>query len=546
MSAQKETDAKSTWGFDLVAGLTVAAVVLPKALAFATVAGLPVSVGLYTVFLPMLIYAVLGSSKVLSVSTSSTIGILTGVQLLLVVPDGDPQALLTASVTLTALVGLILILASVLRLGFVANFISTPVLTGFKAGVGIVIVLDQLPKLLGFHVESEGFFHTVFNIVTQLPQTSFTTLAVALVTLALLFGFERFFPRIPAPLVAVAACIAAVWYFNLGEQGVAIVGEIPQGFPSLVMPELALVRDLLPGAIGIALMSFTESTAAARAFLGPNDPPLNANRELLATGAANLGSAFIGAMPGGGGTTQTAVMRASGARSQVASVMCALVALATMMFLAPVLAMLPYATLGAVVIAYSVGLIKPSEFLAIRSVRKMEFYWAVVACLGVLFFGTLEGIVAAIAVSMLGLAAQTAKPKVSVIVRKLGEDVLRPLDTKHNDNEDIPGLLIVRPEGRIYFVNVQYVADEISRLVKLHQPKVVVLDMSRVSDIEYSALQILVEGESKVSEPGAELWVADLNPEVLEVVRRVGLAERLGPRLLYNARSAIARYKEQH
>ena len=529
---------------DVVAGLTAAAVVLPKAMAYATVAGLPVAVGLYTAFIPMILYALLGTSRVLSVSSTTTLAILAGTQLGLVVPDGDPARLLTATATLTAMVGVFLLLASVLRLGFVANFISTPVLTGFKAGIGLVIVLDQLPKLLGVHIEKAGFFRDVLSVVQHLPETSLLTLAVAVGTLLVLVGMERFWPRAPAPLVAVGGAIAASWLFSLQAKGVSIVGLIPQGFPSLTMPDAGLVWQLVPGALGIALMSFTETIAAGRAFAAPSDPPIRSNRELLATGVANLGGALTGAMPGGGGTSQTAVVRSAGGQSQKASLVTAAAAVATMLLLAPLLGLMPNATLAAVVIVYSVGLIKPAEFRRILRVRTMEFRWALVACLGVLVFGTLKGILVAIIVSTIGLASQAANPRVYVIGRKRGADVLRPLTPEHPDDETFEGLLILRPEGRLFFVNAQGIADQINALVTQHQPRVIALDMSRVPDLEYSALQMLIEGVQRATDRGVTVWLAALNPAVLQVVRNAGFDQQLGAdRLLFNAREAIARYQ---
>ena len=530
--------------FDVVAGLTAAAVVLPKAMAYATVAGLPVAVGLYTAFVPMIVYALLGSSRVLSVSSTTTLAILTGTQLGLVVPDGNPAMLVTATATLTAMVGAILLLARLLRLGFVANFISSPVLTGFKAGIGLVIVLDQVPKLLGIHITKQGFFADLLSVAHHLPDTSLLTLAVAVATLIVLIGMERLWPHSPAPLVAIGGGIAAAWFFGLQALGVSTVGLIPQGFPSLTLPDLALVQQLAPGALGIALMSFTETIAAGRAFARPDDPPINANRELVATGAANLGGALLGAMPAGGGTSQTAVARAAGARSQKASLVTAGTAVATMLLLAPLLGLLPNATLAAVVIVYSVGLIQPLEFLAIRRVRTMEFRWAIAAALGVLLLGTLQGIVVAIILSLIGLASQSAFPRVSVIGRKRGADVLRPVSPEHPDDETFEGLLIVRPEGRLFFVNAQYVAEQLGVLIAQYKPRVIALDMSRVPDIEYSALQALMEGEKRMTDRGAVVWLAGMNPGVLEVVRKAGLDQRLGrERMLFNARAAIERYQ---
>ena len=290
-------------------------------------------------------------------------------------------------------------------------------------------------------------------------------------------------------------------------------------------------------------MSFTETIAAGRAFAGRQDPPINANRELIATGAANLGGAFMGAMPAGGGTSQTALVRAAGGRTQKTSLVTAGMAVATMLLLAPMLSLLPHATLAAVVIVYSVGLIQPSEFLAIRTVRTMEFRWAVIACLGVMLLGTLKGIVLAIIVSVISLASQAANPHIHVIGRKRGTDVLRPLSPEHPDDETFPGLLIVRPEGRIFFLNAQHISQKIQDLTKKHTPRVLLLDMSSVPDLEYSALQMFIEGERQFAEHGIRVWLCGLSETVLEVVRNSSLANQLGrDRMLFNAQRAIEQY----
>lgn len=537
----------STSRLDVVAGLTAAAVVLPKAMAYATVAGLPVAAGLYTAFVPMAIYGLLGTSRVLSVSSTATLAILTGTQLGLAVPGGDPSRLVTATATLTALVGLMLLVAALLRLGFVAYFISTPVLTGFKAGIAFVIILDQLPKLLGIHIEKHGFFRDLVQVAHHLPGLSRLTLLVAAATFAVLIVLDRLRPRSPAPLIALALAIAASWYFHLQDQGVSIVGTIPVGLPHFTPPDLGLLSLVAPGAVGIALMSFTETIAAGRAFARVTDPPIVPARELVATGAANLGGALFGSMPAGGGTSQTAVVRASGGVSQAASLVTAGAAAATMLLFAPVLGLLPNATLAAVVIYYSAELVKVAEFRAIRRVRAMEFYWAIVACIGVLLLGTLQGIVAAVVLSGIALASQTAHPRLSIIGRKPGADVLRPLSSRHPDDETFEGLLIVRPEGSLFFLNVEDVAARLAALVQEHHPRVLLVDMSRVPDLEYTALDAFLKHEIRAGERGASLWLAGLNPDVLEMVRRSGLAERLGSdRMFYNARAGLKHYQSLH
>jgi sulfate permease, SulP family len=250
-------------------------------------------------------------------------------------------------------------------------------------------------------------------------------------------------------------------------------------------------------------------------------------------------------MPAGGGTSQTAVVRSVGGRTQKASLVTAAAAAATMLVLAPFLGLLPQAVLAAIVIVYSVGLIDPAEFVSISKIRTMEFTWALAAFAGVLLFGTLQGIVVAIVLSLIGLSSQVANPRVYVIGRKRGEDVLRPISPAHPDDETFAGLLIVRPEGRLFFANAQQVGDQIRALVAEHRPKVLAVDMSRVFDIEYSALKMLMEGEQRMTEEGVTVWLAALNPNVLECIRSAGLADRLGrERLLFNARAVIRKYQE--
>ncbi|MBS0452635.1 MAG: SulP family inorganic anion transporter [Proteobacteria bacterium] len=529
---------------DVVAGLTVAAVVIPKALAYASVAGLPIQVGLYTAFLPMVIYAFLGTSRPLSVSTSATLAILTAAALGKVVPDGNLASLTTATATLTALVGVTLLLASLLRLGFVANFISDPVLTGFKAGVAIVIVADQLPKLIGIHFAKGPFFHSVYEILAGLPHLSPATLAVGVGTVCVLLILEHLWPKAPAPLIAVALGIAAVPLLNLSSHGVEVVGNVPTGLPPLTLPDRSMILALWPPAVGIALMSFTETIAAGRAFVRDDEPMPSANRELLATGAANLGAAFLGAMPGGGGTTQTAVNRLVGARTQVAELVTAAATLCTMLVLGPFIAMMPHATLAAVVIVYSVTLIKPSEFRAILSIRKTEFVWALVAAVGVVLLGTLQGIEVAITVSLLALAHQVSDPTLNVLGRKPGTRLFRPTSPEHPDDEKINGLLILRPEGRIFFANAERLAHKMSQLISEANPRVIVLDLRAVFDIEYTALKMLTAAEKKTRESGKEVWFVGMTPGVMQLVRRSPLNDALGQeRMFARLEDAVAKFE---
>jgi high affinity sulfate transporter 1 len=530
---------------DVTAGLTAAAVVIPKAMAYATIAGLPLQVGLYTAIVPMVVYALLGTSRSLSVSTTTTIAILAAAELGRAAPGGDAGALIVAGATLAALVGAMLVLAAVLRLGFVANFISEPVLTGFKSGIGLVIVVDQIPKLLGVHIEKAGFFRDLLAITHALPHTSVATLLLAVLLLALIFGLERFAPRAPAPLIAIAIAIAASGLFGLSEAGVSTVGRIPGGLPTLVWPRLDLVGEMWPAAAGIALMSFTETIAAARAFGAAGEPRPEPNQELLAVGLGNVAGGLFGAMPAGGGTTQTAVNRKAGARTQVAELVTAAAAVATLLLLAPVIALMPQAALAAVVVAYSLDLIRPAEFGEIRRVRRIEFRWALIAFAGVVLLGTLKGILVAVIASLLALAQQAYNPPVYVLGRKRGTQVFRARSKEHSDDETWPGLLILRTEGRLFFANAQRVADKMRLLLEQAKPSVVLLDCSAVIDIEYTAVKMMIEAEEKLRGEGIAVWLAALNPEALAVVQRSRFGETLGrERMFFNLETAVGRFEQ--
>ncbi|MGB4074830.1 SulP family inorganic anion transporter [Pseudomonas sp.] len=537
-------DYQPSWlRLDVIAGLTAAAVVLPKALAYATIAGLPVQVGLYTAFIPMLIYALFGSSRPLSVSTTTTIAILAG-SALAQVSASDPAALITASATLALLVGGFLVLAGILRLGFVANFISEPVLVGFKAGIGIVIVLDQLPKLLGIHIHKGSFTHNLLATVEGIPQASLPTVAMALFMIALLLLMKRFTPRAPAPLIAVAVGIGSMSLFGLERFGVATVGVVPTGLPALTLPDWQLLAQLWPAAAGIALMSFTETIAVGRAFCKSDEPTPQPNRELVATGFANIGGALLGAMPSGGGTTQTAVNRLAGARSQLAGLVTALLALGTLLLLAPFISLMPDATLAAVVIVYSVGLVDPVEFREILKVRRTEFIWAMVALAGVVLIGTLQGIIVAIIVSLAALAYQMSDPPVYVLKRRPDSNVFRPRADQYPEDEDFPGLLLLRPEGRIFFANAERIGQKIQPLIAEAQPRVVVIDLGGVFDLEYTALKMLTESEKRQREKGVTLWLVGMNPSVLAMVKQSPLGQALGSeRMFFNLEEAVAHYE---
>ena len=304
------------------------------------------------------------------------------------------------------------------------------------------------------------------------------------------------------------------------------------------------MNQLWPAALGIALMSFTETAAVGRAFVNDDEPPPRANAELFATGMANIGGAFLGSMPGGGGMSQTAVNRMTGAKSQLAGLTTATMTLLTMLLLAPLLGLMPHAVLAGIVIVYSIGLIRPADFRSILGIRRTEFIWAVCAFLGVMLIGTLPGILVAIIASMVALAHQSANPPMYVLGRKPGTNVFRPRSPEHPDDDSYPGLLMVRLEGRIFFLNVERIAVRLRQMIAADNPRVIVLHMRGVFDLEYSALKMLVAAVQRQHEAGVSVWFAGINPDVYEVMKRSSMGKSLGPEcFVYNLEIAVNNFR---
>ena len=529
---------------DLMAGLTTAAVVIPKSMAYAGIAGLPIQAGLYVALVPMLVYALLGTSRLLSVSSTGTLAILTAAALTQALPSADMAERTAYVCTLTFMVGAILISAGVLRLGFLANFISDPILTGFKAGIAVVLLLGQLPKLLGVHILEGNVFHNLFVTLQQLPEANVATIVVSAVSLGVLIGLHHIRPHVPAPLVVVAIGVASGAWLGLKSAGVALIGSIAPALPSPLLPDLALCKFLWPGALGLALMSFTESIAAARMFARHDDPRPTANRELIALGAANLAGSVFDAFPAGGGASQTAVNVQAGARSQVAALSTVAVVVATLLLISPLLGLLPQATLAAIIVVTAAPLFSWPEFRAILAVRRTEFVLALLTCAGVVLIGTLEGIVIAVAISVLTLIYQANHPPVYSLRRKPGTDLYRPHSTQHPHDEALPGLLIVKTEGRMTFASAPHAGEGLAELVQGAQPRVVILECSAIPDFEYTALRTLVRAEEKMRERGVLLWLSALNPQAWGMVSRSSLADALGPnRIFFTLGDAVKAYE---
>jgi high affinity sulfate transporter 1 len=530
---------------DLTAGLTTAAIVIPKAMAYALIAGLTVEAGLYTALAAMLVYPLLGSSRPLSVSTTSALAMLTAASVVAISSHATGASAAAVAATLALMVGGVLIVARLLRLGFLANFISLPVLVGFETGVGIVIIIGQLKSVLGVHVESTTTVGTLLEVPALLPQAHGPTMLVAAIGIMMLVVLERRFPHRPVPLLLVALSIAASFLFDLDALGVKTVGAFPAGLPTLAMPDLGLSAALWPAALGVALMSFTESVAAARTFWQHDDPPVGANQELLAVGAANVAAAAVGGLPAGGGTSQTSVAEHAGARSQLAQWVTAGAVLITLLVLSSAIGALPEAALGAVIVVAAFGMIKPAAFRAISRVRRTEFLWALATVAGVVLIGTLEGILIAVAISMLTLIYQANHPPVYAVAYNREQRIFRRVGENPAD-ETFPGLLILRTEGRLTFANAANAGEKMQALVAQSQPRVIVLECSGIPDIEYTALVTLADAEQRLRTHGVTLWLAAVNPDLLPALSRSPLTAASDPsRRFANLHKALEAWQHE-
>lgn len=504
---------------DALAGVAAGAVVIPQAMAYASIASLPVEVGLYTCMTPMLVYVALGGSRSLSVSTTSTVAVLTATTLVssgVAARSADPARALA---TLSVLVGAILLVARLLRLGRLIDNVSDAALTGVKISVGLTIAAGQLPKLLGVPGDpaATAFVGEVAGVLDDLGDVDGLTAGFAAVTIAALLGISRWFPRAPAALVAVVGGVVAVAVWSLDERGLALIDAVPSGLPTPVAPELGEVRQLLGGALAIAAMAFIESASAASAIRRPGEPQIDNDRELLAGGLACTVGGLFRAMPSSGGFSQSATNSAAGAVTQLSEVVTALLAVGCALFLGGVLSDLPQATLGSVVFVAVGGLIRPAELRRLWRLDRIEFWIAVGAALAGLAFGLLEAVVVGVALTLFSVLREL--DHVGIIELQLtvaGDDLV----VAGPDTVPIDGLLVLRFEGPLYTANVRRAFGAVREAVGDRPGCTVVLDTSACFRIPVMVLDRFADLERELAAEDVRLWVAAVPPGALEVVRR--------------------------
>lgn len=497
----------SSWlSGDVVAGLTVWAVLVPESLAYASIAGVSPVVGLYAAPGALILYAAFGSSRHLVVGPMSATAALSAAAVAQYATQGTSE-FVTLTVALALCTGVSALVAGALRMGFVANFISEPVMKGFIIGLALTIIAGQLPKLFGVEKGSGDFFEKIWDLITHLDETSGLTLLVGVISLALVIGLKEAAPVVPGSLVAVAVGVVAVQVFNLDQHGVTIVGHIDSGLPAFGLPDMAAHRylDLAASAIGVMLVGFAEGLGAAKTYATKHHYEIEVNRELIALGTANLASGLSSGMVVNGSLSKTAVNGSAGAKSQLSGLVVAALTIVTLLFLTGLFEKLPEATLAGVVIAAVIELVDVRALVSLYRVHtrglgriygvaaRPDFIAAVAALFGVLIFDTLPGLFIGIAVSLLLLLYRASRPHIAVLGRVPGtRDHYGDLD-RHPENETVPGVVVVRLEGGLFFADAEAVRTRIRSYADDPTTTAIVLDAGSVPFIDITATTMLIE-----------------------------------------------------
>ena len=528
---------------DLAAGLTVGAMLVPQAMAYALLAGLPPEVGLYAATIPVVVYALLGTSRQLAVGPVAIVSLLTASALAPLVEEGT-AGYLGAAALLALMVGIVHIVLGVGRLGFLVNFLSHSVLVGFTAAAAIIIGFSQAKHVFGISTGRKDHFHeTVLEFFDNVGDTNGTTLLLGGTAILALFLFKRFVPRVPAALVVVVASIAAVELLDLEDRGVAVVGDIPDSLPAFGVPDFSgtLVSNLAAAALVITLVGFMESVAVAKVYARRHRYDLDANRELIGLGAANVAAGFFGGYPVTGGFSRTAVNDTAGARTPFASLITAAIVLTTIAFLTPLFASLPNAALGAIIIMAVVGLVDVKEMRHIARVKRSDLVGLTVAFVATLALGIEIGIGVAVVASMLVVFARMSMPHSAVLGHVAGTTSYRNVD-RFPEARTVDGIHVVRIDAALSFVNSVNVkklllaaADGIT-----DAPRALVLDASGINDLDATGAETLGELLDEMDDRGVVFHLADVKGPVRDVMRNAGLWARLGDRVHTSASDAVA------
>ncbi len=546
---------------DVVAGLTVGAATIPAALAYAQLAGLPAVHGLYASVVPALLYAAFGTSRHLQIGPGSTLSILVAASLSGLLVGTEPGEAIALAALLALISGAMLVAAGLLRLGFIADFLSSPVLTGFTAGAALLIISSQLPKLFGVSIEADGFFETIWETAGALDGANGPTVAISAATIAALLAMKRLLPTLPASLIVVVLGITVVTLADLTAEGVAVVGQIEAGLPGPEIPDLGRTGDLFGAALAVALLVYVETIAVSREFSAKHGYRIDANRELVASGAANLGAGVFQGFSVDGSFSQSALNDASGARTQMAGVVTALLVAVVLIGLTGLLADLPNAVLGAIIIVAVLGLINVREMRRLYRVQRppgpgwdglparADFGAAIITFAGTLVLGILEGVLIGVGMALLALLYRATRPNVAVLgespERGTYRDISRIPGSKTHD-----GLLIVRWSAELFFANAGHFRDQIQTLIAEAEQeegavRAVLLDASAITNIDVTGADTLAGLATDLEAEDRVLLIARARGPVRDMLAAAGLDKAIPERHRFEAVRDGAAYFER-
>ena len=542
-------------GKDVAAAVAVWAVLIPEGMAYGTLAGLPPQTGLYAALAPLLAYALLGTCRQITVGPSSAVAVMSAAAVA-PIAAGDPAQFAAYSAVLALVVGIILLLAGIARLGFISDFFARPVLIGFVAGLALVIGIGQVPKLLGIEPTSGNFFQKLWGILGEIGTTNGWTLAVGLGAIALITALHRVARRAPAALIAVVLGIAAVALLGLESKDVEVVGAIPGGLPSVHWPGLSLSRavDLAPDAAALALVAYSESIAGARSFAVRDHYQVDPDAELIALGVANVGAGLTQGFAVDASLSRSAVADSAGVKTPLFNVLELVLVVVTLLALTPLFHDLPEAVLGAIVVTAVAHFFDARELRRLWNLNREDFVLAIVCLVGVLVFGTLEGLLIAVILSLLAFVQRGYRPATAVLGRVPGgsetDETYRFRDvSRHPEYEQFPGLVIVRFDGELFFANAAHFAQVVRSLATGEHSKVeqVLVDAGAISYMDSTASDVLSELIDELGRAGVTLALARVKAPLRAHLTASGLDRTLGEsRLHASVRAGVDDYLERH
>jgi sulfate permease, SulP family len=515
---------------DLAAGIAVTALVVPKNLGYADIAGVPLQNGLYAAAAGGIVYALFATSRHISTGPSSSLAAVAGGAVVVTDLGGEQAAQLVAAIALAT--GLLFLLLALLRMGWIASFLSKAVVTGFLAGAAIDVVVGELPKLTGTSAEGDNAWRELGSWVGSLGDIHWTTLLVGVTALGVILGLRRLAPAVPGALVLVAGGLLASSLFDLGTHGVALVGDVPSGLPAPELPDLGLVGDhyatVAIAAVALLLIGFSQTAGDARAFAARHRYRIDVDQESVAQGMANVGAGVFQGMPVSTSLSASSLNESAGARTQVASLVTGGLVLATLLVLAPVFSDLPKAVLGAVIIdAVVFGMIGVRELRRLYRVTRFDFWVAVAAIIGVLSAGVLAGVVVGVVLSLAWLVYVATSPPMPLLGRQAGTQVFRDLDENPAD-ETFPGIAVLRMDGGLFFATAEALEERIRELAQDGDQRAVVLDLEGVNFVDSQGAAKVTEIYELTEADGVTLRLARVKPQVYAVLQADGIVDRIG------------------